>query len=56
VVKKNSIDLKRISDDAAKHLHALQALKRPMTHWDDLFVLILTSKLDSLTLREWETL
>jgi len=25
----------------AKHLHALQTLKRPTTHWDDLLVLIL---------------
>ncbi|XP_012058783.1 PREDICTED: uncharacterized protein LOC105621958 [Atta cephalotes] len=55
MTKENTIDLRRISDGAEKHLHALQALKRPTTHWDDLLVLILTSKLDSLTLREWET-
>ena len=54
MAKENSIDLRRISEDATKHLHALQALKRPTTHWDDILVLILTSKLDSLTLREWE--
>jgi len=56
MTKENAIDLRRISDGIQKHLHALQALKRPTTHWDDLLVLILTSKLDSLTLREWETL
>jgi len=55
MAKENLIDLKRISDGTAKHLDALQALKRPMMHWDDLLVLILTSNLDSLTLREWET-
>ncbi|XP_011069285.1 PREDICTED: uncharacterized protein LOC105155080 [Acromyrmex echinatior] len=55
MAKENSIDLRRISDGAAKHLHALQALKRPTTHWDDILVLILTSKFDSLTLRKWET-
>ena len=55
MAKENAIDLRRVSDDAAKYLHVLQALKRPTTHWDDLFILILTSKLDSLTLREWET-
>jgi len=55
MAKENLIDLKRISDGTAKHLDALQALKRPMMHWNDLLVLILTSNLDSLTLREWET-
>jgi len=29
MTKKNATDLRRISDGAAKHLHALQALKRP---------------------------
>ena len=53
--RENSIDLRRISNGVAKHLHALQALKYPMMNWDHLLVPILTSKLDSLTLREWET-
>ncbi|KYN24380.1 PREDICTED: uncharacterized protein LOC108758197 [Trachymyrmex cornetzi] len=52
--RENSVDLRKISDGAAKHLHTLQALKRPTTHWDDLLILILTSKLDPITLREWE--
>jgi len=55
MTKENAIDLRRIFDGAAKHLHALQALKRLTMHWDDLLVLILISKLDSLTLRERET-
>ncbi|KYM75545.1 Galectin-4 [Atta colombica] len=33
--------LRRLS--ATKHLYALQALKRPTTHWDDLLVHLLTS-------------
>ena len=37
---------------APQNLYAFQALKHPTTHWDDLLILILTSKLDSLTLRE----
>ena len=53
MAKENAMDLRRISD-GAKHLHALQVLKRPTMHWEDLLVLILISKLDSLTLREWE--
>jgi len=56
MAKENLIDLRRIYDVAAKHLHALQTLKRPTTHCDDLLILILISKLNSLTLREeWET-
>ncbi|KYQ59009.1 hypothetical protein ALC60_01980 [Trachymyrmex zeteki] len=52
--KENSVDLRKISDGTSKHLHALQALKRPIAHWDDILISILTSKLDSLTIREWE--
>ncbi|XP_018401345.1 PREDICTED: uncharacterized protein LOC108778620 [Cyphomyrmex costatus] len=54
MAKENPVELRKISDGAAKHLHTLQALKRPTKRWDDLLVLILTSKLDSITLREWE--
>ena len=51
---KGKCNIRRISDSTAKHLHALQALKRSTTHWDDFLVLILTFKLNSLTLREWK--
>jgi len=37
MAKENSIDPRRISDGTAKHLHALQALKR----WEDFLILIL---------------
>jgi len=47
IAKENSIDLWR-----HRKIYAFQALKHPTTHWDDLLILILTSKLDSLTLRE----
>ncbi|XP_018313929.1 uncharacterized protein [Mycetomoellerius zeteki] len=55
MAKENSIDLRKISDGATKHLHALRALKRPTSHWDDLLITILSSKLDSFTLREWKS-
>jgi len=54
MTRDNAVELRRLSDSATKHLHALQALKRPMMHWDDLLVLLI-SKLDSLTLHEWRT-
>ncbi|XP_018403198.1 PREDICTED: uncharacterized protein LOC108780103 [Cyphomyrmex costatus] len=32
MAKENPVELRKISDGAAKHLHALQALKRPTEH------------------------
>jgi len=55
MTRENTVKLRRFSDSATKHLHALQALKRLTMHWDDLLVHLLTLKLDSLTLREWRT-
>ncbi|XP_018393376.1 PREDICTED: uncharacterized protein LOC108772353 [Cyphomyrmex costatus] len=54
-VKENSSELRQIADGASKHIRALQALKRPTSHWDDLLVHILSAKLDAVTLREWQT-
>jgi len=34
MTRENPIDLRRISNGVSKHLHALQALKCPMMHWD----------------------
>lgn len=55
MTKENSSGLRRISDGATRHIQALRALKRPTQHWDDLIVHILSSKLDLLTLREWQS-
>ena len=54
MTRENVVELRRLSDTATKHLHALQALKHSTTHWDDFFVLILTFKFNSLMLREWK--
>ncbi|XP_029672101.1 uncharacterized protein LOC115240849 [Formica exsecta] len=53
--KKNFRELRQIVDGASKHVNAFKALNRPTTHWDDLLVFVLSSKLDTLTLREWQT-
>ncbi|XP_018405227.1 PREDICTED: uncharacterized protein LOC108781676 [Cyphomyrmex costatus] len=55
IAKENAKDLRRLADDASRRLHALQALKCPTNHWDDLLVYILKSKLDKVTMREWQT-
>ncbi|KYN09299.1 hypothetical protein ALC57_18595 [Trachymyrmex cornetzi] len=54
IIKENAKELRKLADDASKHLHALQAMKCPTAHWDDLLVYILKSKLDKVTLREWQ--
>ncbi|XP_039304376.1 uncharacterized protein LOC105201305 [Solenopsis invicta] len=43
-----------LKDGAAKHLHALEALKRLTDKWDDILIYVLSSKFDNLTLREWQ--
>ncbi|XP_018056578.1 PREDICTED: uncharacterized protein LOC108692704 [Atta colombica] len=48
MTRENVVELRRLSS-VTKHLHALQTLKRPTMHWDDLLVHLLTSKFDSLT-------
>lgn len=55
MTKENYTELRQIADGATKHLHALQALKRPTAQWDDLLIHILSSKIDALTLREWQS-
>lgn len=53
--KENSVDLRHIADGATKHIKALEALGRPTSQWDDLIVHVLSSKLDTLTMREWQS-
>ncbi|XP_026828429.1 uncharacterized protein LOC113562648 [Ooceraea biroi] len=55
MVKENSKELRQISDGACRHILALKALKRPVDYWDDLLVYILSSKLDSVTAKEWQS-
>jgi len=51
--KENHSKLRKITNGATRHLHALQALKLPITHWDALIIHILYAKLDPLMSREW---
>ncbi|XP_071578247.1 uncharacterized protein [Temnothorax nylanderi] len=53
--KENSVTLRSILDGTLKHTRALAALRRPTNHWDDLLIHIITSKLDFITIKEWET-
>lgn len=54
VRKENGVAIRNILDGVLKHTRALQALRRPTSHWDDLLVHIISSKLDFITIKEWE--
>ncbi|XP_018342248.1 PREDICTED: uncharacterized protein LOC108748519 [Trachymyrmex septentrionalis] len=51
VQKENHLVIRRLLDDVLKHLRALE---RPIKHWDDLIVHMITSRLDHKTRRDWE--
>ena len=42
-------------DDLSKHLRALENLEEPVNQWDTLIVHLISSKLDPVTKREWES-
>ncbi|XP_011169838.2 uncharacterized protein LOC105202846 [Solenopsis invicta] len=52
--RENAAILRNILDSTLKHTRALQALKQPIAQWDDLLIHIISSKLDFLTIKEWE--
>ncbi|KYQ46673.1 hypothetical protein ALC60_14321 [Trachymyrmex zeteki] len=53
--KDNHSTLRKLLDTVFKHIRALTALRKPTDHWDDLLIYMVTSKLDQLTYREWQT-
>lgn len=52
--KESSKALRNIIDVTNKNLRALATLGQPTDHWDTLVIHIMSSKLDSVTYREWE--
>ncbi|XP_011685204.1 PREDICTED: uncharacterized protein LOC105448380 [Wasmannia auropunctata] len=54
-VKSSAAEIKRVLGVLNQSRRALAALKRPVEHWDDWFVHLLVSKLDSMTRMYWET-
>lgn len=52
--KDTSVSHRKLLDNALKHIRALTGLGQPTQHWDTLIIHIITTKLDSLTLHEWE--
>ncbi|XP_024893013.1 uncharacterized protein LOC112468186 [Temnothorax curvispinosus] len=54
MTRENASEMRQIADGASRHINALKALKRPTSHWDDLLIFLLSSKLDTVSMREWQ--
>lgn len=52
--KENCIALRGLLDNILKHFKALKALQRPVDNWDDMIIHLVLTKLDSVTIREWQ--
>ena len=55
VSKASPAELKRVFGVLTQSIRAFASLERPVNHWDDWFVHLLVSKLDSQTRLQWET-
>ncbi|XP_011884008.1 PREDICTED: uncharacterized protein LOC105571144 [Vollenhovia emeryi] len=53
--KENCTALRSLIDNVLKHFKALKALQRPVDTWDDIMIHLVLTKLDSVTVKEWET-
>lgn len=55
VQKENFASLRQLLDNVLKHLRALKSLEHPTDTWDAILIYLVTTKLDHLTLKEWES-
>jgi hypothetical protein len=49
-----SVKIRNLMDTVAEHLRALKSLNQPTDTWDTLIIHIVKTKLDAVTVREWE--
>ncbi|XP_048487283.1 uncharacterized protein LOC105396586 isoform X3 [Plutella xylostella] len=54
IASESSSALRNIIDSTNKNLRALASLGQPTDHWDTLIIHIMSNKLDSNTMRQWE--
>ncbi|XP_063545181.1 uncharacterized protein LOC134753270 [Cydia strobilella] len=55
VTQESSKALRNMIDWVNKNLRALKTLKLPTEHWDVLIIHMMSSKLDAVSMRDWET-
>jgi len=53
--KENAVTLRGLLDNTLKHFRALKALQRSVENWNDVIIHLILIKLDSVTVKEWET-
>lgn len=54
VERESSFALRQLLDHTNKHLRALKVLGEPVEHWNSIVIHLVTSKLDTVTHKEWE--
>lgn len=54
ICKESAVDLRKLLNRTSSTLLALRNLKRPVQHWDDWVVYLVTSKFDAETRKIWE--
>lgn len=54
ISRESSNKIRTLCDDVFKHLRSLKQLGEQVDAWDTLIIFIVTSKLDSVTNKEWE--
>ncbi|XP_072398107.1 uncharacterized protein [Diabrotica undecimpunctata] len=55
VVKESAVSLRKLLDIITKNLRALEQLNQPTSERGTLLIYLISTKLDSITLREWES-
>ncbi|XP_031333913.1 uncharacterized protein LOC116163925 [Photinus pyralis] len=56
MTKESHSELRLLFDTITKNLRTMKVLGRPSESWDDIIIFLITSKLDRITLRDWESL
>lgn len=56
IQKESHIALRKLLDETIKNLRVLKSFEQPVDTWDTILVYLLTTKLDSTTKREWESI
>lgn len=54
LTKENPVALRQIMSGMTKHLSSLKSLNRPTDSWDDILIYLLSTKLDTVTAKEWQ--
>ncbi|KAJ8945553.1 hypothetical protein NQ318_020399 [Aromia moschata] len=54
IIKESPSKIRKLIDSYSKHLRSLEQLGQPVNMWDTLVIHLIMTKVDSITIREWE--